>query len=107
MRVTQFPRDPHTGQVRVAMDGTTVSNPVAVGLKLMAISPGDILASLQNGVTALNGLSRQVQTTFPQRGTFSITAPSATGAVARALLREAEEPKDFARPIRYPKLGLA
>ena len=28
-------------------------------------------------------------------------------AVARALLREAEEPKDFARPIRYPKLGLA
>jgi hypothetical protein len=28
-------------------------------------------------------------------------------AVARALLREAEGPKDFARPIRYPKLGLA
>ena len=28
-------------------------------------------------------------------------------AVARALLREAEAPKDFARPIRYPKLGLA
>jgi hypothetical protein len=28
-------------------------------------------------------------------------------AVARALLREVEEPKDFARPIRYPKLGLA
>ena len=28
-------------------------------------------------------------------------------AVARSLLREAEEPKDFARPIRYPKLGLA
>jgi hypothetical protein len=28
-------------------------------------------------------------------------------AVARALLREAEEPKDFSRPIRYPKLGLA
>ena len=28
-------------------------------------------------------------------------------AVARALLREAEEPKSFARPIRYPKLGLA
>jgi hypothetical protein len=28
-------------------------------------------------------------------------------AVARALPREAEGPKDFARPIRYPKLGLA
>ena len=28
-------------------------------------------------------------------------------AVARALLREAEEPKDFHRPINYPKLGLA
>jgi hypothetical protein len=28
-------------------------------------------------------------------------------AVARALLREAEEPKDFNRPLRYPKLGLA
>jgi hypothetical protein len=27
--------------------------------------------------------------------------------VARALLREAEEPKDFNRPISYPKLGLA
>jgi hypothetical protein len=27
--------------------------------------------------------------------------------VARALLREAEEPKDFNRPIHYPKLGLA
>ena len=29
------------------------------------------------------------------------------GAVARALLREAEEPKSFNHPIRYPKLGLA
>jgi hypothetical protein len=28
-------------------------------------------------------------------------------AVARALLREAEEPKRLGRPIRYPKLGLA
>jgi hypothetical protein len=28
-------------------------------------------------------------------------------AVARALLREAEEPKSFNHPIRYPKLGLA
>jgi hypothetical protein len=45
----------------------------------MAISLSDILASLQNGVTAINGLSRQVATTFPQRGTFSNTV--ATGAV--------------------------
>ena len=28
-------------------------------------------------------------------------------AVARALLREVEGPKDFNRPLRYPKLGLA
>ena len=28
-------------------------------------------------------------------------------AVARALLREAEEPESFNHPIRYPKLGLA
>jgi hypothetical protein len=28
-------------------------------------------------------------------------------AVARSLLREAEEPKDFQGPIHYPKLGLA
>jgi hypothetical protein len=27
--------------------------------------------------------------------------------VARALLREAEEPKDFQRPVSYPKMGLA
>jgi hypothetical protein len=27
--------------------------------------------------------------------------------VARALLREAEAPKNFRRPISYPKLGLA
>ena len=27
MKVTQFPRDSHTGQTRMAMDGTVVSNP--------------------------------------------------------------------------------
>jgi hypothetical protein len=27
--------------------------------------------------------------------------------LARSLLREAEQPKDFNRPIVYPKLGLA
>jgi hypothetical protein len=29
MKVTQFPRDSHTGQTRVAMDGTVVHNPIA------------------------------------------------------------------------------
>ena len=29
MKVVRFPRDSHTGQARVAMDGTTVSNPIA------------------------------------------------------------------------------
>ncbi len=28
-------------------------------------------------------------------------------AVARALLREAEAPKDFQRPLHYPKMGHA
>jgi hypothetical protein len=27
--------------------------------------------------------------------------------LARSLLREAEKPKDFNRPIHYPKLGFA
>jgi hypothetical protein len=27
--------------------------------------------------------------------------------LARSLLREVEQPKDFNRPIHYPKLGLA
>jgi hypothetical protein len=46
----------------------------------MAISLGDILSALQNGAVAVNGLSRQVATTFPQRGAFS-TAPSAAVGV--------------------------
>jgi hypothetical protein len=29
MRVVAFPRDSHTGMVRVAMDGSTVANPIA------------------------------------------------------------------------------
>jgi hypothetical protein len=52
-----------------------------VGLKLMAISLSDILASLQNGTTAINGLSKQVKTTFPQRGEFSTAARGSLGAV--------------------------
>ena len=61
----------------------------------MAVSLSEILATLQNGVTALNGLSRQVRSTFPQR---SRRHSRATGAVAGALLREAEEPNSFNKP---------
>jgi hypothetical protein len=42
----------------------------------MAISLSDILASLQNGAVAVNGLSKQVKTTFPRRGEFSVTPRS-------------------------------
>jgi hypothetical protein len=28
-RVVRFPRDPHSGQTRVAMDGSVISNPIA------------------------------------------------------------------------------
>ena len=47
----------------------------------MAISLSDILATIQNGVTALNGLSTQVKTTFPQRGEFSTAARGSLGGV--------------------------
>jgi hypothetical protein len=45
----------------------------------MAVSLSDILASLQNGTVAVNGLSKQVAATFPQRGhsqTQSLREPS-------------------------------
>ena len=80
-KVVRFPRDAHSGQARVAMDGTTVSKPDCVEFELMAISLSDILASLQNGVTAINGLRTQVRTTFPQRGEFSTAARGSLGAV--------------------------
>ena len=44
MKVVQFPRDPHSGQVRVAMDGTTVSNPIA-----WAVANGDISQRYHRG----------------------------------------------------------
>jgi hypothetical protein len=47
----------------------------------MAISLGDVLASLQNGAVAVNGLTRQVRATFPQRGEFSTAARGSLGAV--------------------------
>jgi hypothetical protein len=47
----------------------------------MAISLSDILASLQNGATAVNGLSKQVRATFPQISDFSAAARGSVGAV--------------------------
>lgn len=41
----------------------------------------DILSALQNGVTALNGLSTQVNTTFPQISEFSTAARGSLGGV--------------------------
>ena len=45
----------------------------------MAISLSDILAALQHGVQAINGLRTQVRATFPHISEFSITPPSAGG----------------------------
>ena len=47
----------------------------------MAISLSDILASLQNGATAVNSLSKQVAATFPRQGTFSAAARGSLGGV--------------------------
>lgn len=43
----------------------------------MAVSLGDVLASMQNGVTAINNLATQLSNVFPQA-----TAVSTTAAVA-------------------------
>ena len=47
----------------------------------MAISLSDILASLQNGAVAINGLTTQVRATFPKRGEFSAAARGSLGGV--------------------------
>jgi hypothetical protein len=47
----------------------------------MAVSLSDILAALQNGVTALNGLRTQVRATFPQISEFSAAARGSVGAI--------------------------
>lgn len=46
----------------------------------MAASLTELLASLQNGVTAINNLTSQIATTFPQASALSTTAPS-TGSI--------------------------
>jgi len=47
----------------------------------MAFGLGDILQTLQQGVTALNALTVQIKATFPQVSTSSTTAPSSAGAI--------------------------
>jgi hypothetical protein len=47
----------------------------------MAFGLGDILQTLQQGVTAINKLTAQIATTFPQATTSSTAAPSAVGAI--------------------------
>lgn len=43
----------------------------------MAASIGDIMAVLQNGVTAINGLKTALQSVFPQATAVSTTAATA------------------------------
>jgi hypothetical protein len=47
----------------------------------MAASLNSILATLQNGVSAINGLRTRIATTFPQVGTVSSAAGS-VGAIS-------------------------
>jgi hypothetical protein len=47
----------------------------------MVASLGSILATLQNGVTALNGLRTQVAATFPQIRTVSSASRGSNGAI--------------------------
>ena len=41
------------------------------------ISPQDILTALQNGVTAINGLTQQMKNVFPQATSLSTVAATA------------------------------
>jgi hypothetical protein len=47
----------------------------------MATSLADILAALQNGVTAIQTLTQQISVTFPQATGVSTTAPSSVGSI--------------------------
>lgn len=48
----------------------------------MAFGLGDILQSLQQGVTAINALTQQIKSTFPQATATSTVAPSSAGGVS-------------------------
>lgn len=47
----------------------------------MAFGLGDILQTLQQGVTAMRDLTKQISTTFPQATTSSTAAPATVGAI--------------------------
>jgi len=48
----------------------------------MATSPSDILAALQNGVTAINNLASTMRTLFPPLSGISTTVAAGTGTLA-------------------------
>lgn len=47
----------------------------------MGFGLGDLLQTMQQGVQAINNLTTQIRTTFPQATTASTTAPSSVGAI--------------------------
>jgi len=47
----------------------------------MAFGLGDLLQTMQQGVQAINNLTIQIRTTFPQATTASTTAPSSVGSI--------------------------
>jgi hypothetical protein len=47
----------------------------------MATSLSDILAALQNGVSAVNRLTREIASTFPQGGTLSDQPRGSDGTI--------------------------
>lgn len=47
----------------------------------MGFGFGDVLQTLQQGVQAINNLTQQIKSTFPQATTSSTSAPSTTGTI--------------------------
>lgn len=47
----------------------------------MAFGIGDILQTLQQGVQAMNNLTQQIKSTFPQATTSSTAAPATVGTI--------------------------
>lgn len=47
----------------------------------MGFGIGDLLQTMQQGVTAINNLTSQIKTTFPQASTSSTSAPATLGTI--------------------------
>jgi hypothetical protein len=47
----------------------------------MAFGLGDLLQTMQQGVQAINNLTIQIKTTFPQATTSSTSAPATAGTI--------------------------